>query len=153
MEPFDQSSEYPPLVISERSERERELQYFNAREWCRPLETLSFELEASGVALITAKFADPIRAPKKFLYSSAGDRQIITATMGYIFNGPVRVETWKPSLRWLLSTIDFEHINSSLPLQQRHFERIEGKEIEDNETVPLAQRAYFDMLWNVNKYA
>ena len=120
----------------------------------------TLELVTPQVALISGDdgrgTSDGSPCYRKFLaFSKTPDKRIITAYLAYIYTGPVGVRTWKPELRGLLKDIDMEHYNITpdrVPdrLLAKHRERTNGQVLVQEGLRELAEKTFFDMLWNVD---
>ncbi|MBR9701406.1 hypothetical protein GOV13_00625 [Candidatus Pacearchaeota archaeon] len=95
---------------------------------------------------------------KKFIcYSFAEEKQLMTTYQAYLYNGPVVVEAWDEKKKRLLENVDMEHIDITpdrVPAKvvRKHFERIAGKQCVVEGLRDKAEKAFFDMLWNVRSY-
>ena len=150
----------PPLVSG--SEDGKHILKIAHREsgvpWDFPI-TLNVLEQHPDVALIRAAdrrgTTDGSPPYKKFLcYSFDGSRQLVTAYLIHTFSGPVVVGAWDSEKRGLLENVDMEHIDITpdrVPdrVVARHLERIAGRTLVRDGLRDMAEKCYFDMLWNV----
>ncbi len=129
--------------------------------WDYPV-TLDILEKNPNVALIKAVdrrgTTDGSPAYNRFMcYSAIEGKQIITTYQIYTFTGPVIVRAWKPEKIKLLEDIDMEHFDITPDrtperIIARHLERITGKNTLVDGLRDMAEKTYFDMLWNINQF-
>ena len=93
---------------------------------------------------------------RKFLaVSKVGDKRVVTAYLAYTYDGPVKVEAWNEKKKPLLRDVEMFHVDITPDrvhdrLIERHLRRLttEGEVAVEN-LKELAQRTFFEMLWNV----
>jgi hypothetical protein len=151
------------FTIYERDKRKRELKYVNP-EWGYPKDRISLEIlrDYPDVALFSAVDGrgtnDGSPAYNKFIcYSFDGKSQIMTTYQAYLFNGSVVVEAWDEKKKHLLENIDMFSIDITpdrVPdkVIGKHLERIAGKECIAEGLRGMAEKTFFDMLWNIPSY-
>ncbi|MBM3233739.1 hypothetical protein FJZ19_01460 [Candidatus Pacearchaeota archaeon] len=149
----------PPFVLGKRELKITH--YESGAPWDYPVSLRI--LPRKDIAIVTAvdrrRTTDGGPAYKKFMCYSSADRQIVTAYLACSFSGKVKVEAWQPEKKSLLENIDFEHVDITQDVKQdrdnntklvaRHLERIAGRETITDGLRELAEKCYFDMLWNV----
>src|SRR3989344_6117237 len=119
----------------------------------------TLELPDQRVVLISANdgrgTTDGSPCYRKFLaLSKTPEKRIITSYLAYTYNGPVKVEPWKPELKGLLADVDMEHHDITPDrtpdkLLRRHLERIASeRDLVIENLSGIAQQTFFDMLWN-----
>lgn len=155
---IDGERTFPSFIVSGEK-----LKYLNP-EWGYENDgPFTLELPDPRVALIGAEdgrgTTDGSPSFMKFLaISQSPEKRIITAYLVYTFNGPVKVEAWNPEKRGLLEDIDMEHYDITPDrtpdrLLERHYERISHENGIITENLgELAQKTFFDMLWNVDRH-
>lgn len=123
--------------------------------------TLDVLVDNPGVALITAVDGRGTRdgspAYSKFIchsFSKGENQHITTAYLIYLVDGPVWVHAWDDAKKSLLEKIDMLHVNVTPDrtperVIQKHLERVKGKELLTEGLRDLAEKIYFDMIWNV----
>ncbi len=122
-------------------------------------------LERPDVALISALdrrgTEDDVPPLPRFLcysFSTRDNKHIFTASLVYPYAGPVLVNALGDAKKGLLENIDMYHIAShpEFPSPGRvvykHLERIAGKELQTEGLRELAEKTYFEMLWNVPSF-
>ncbi len=151
------------FAVWDKNKRKRELRYVNPK-WGYPDDKVSLNVlkDYPEIALITSIDGKGTtdRSPpyKKFIcYSFAERKQLMTAYQAYLYNGPVVVEAWANDKKHLLENIDMFHVDITpdrVPAKviKKHLERIAGKECIIEDLRAKAEKAFFDMLWNVRSY-
>ena len=150
-------------TIYEKDDSKRLLRYINP-EWGYTRDILSLEVlrDHPNVVLISAidgrGTIDGSPAFNKFIcYSNDRSKQIMTTYQAYLFNGEVVVEAWDSEKESLLENIDMFHVDITPDrtpgkVIQKHLERIAGKPCITKGLRDKAEKAFFDMLWNVLSY-
>ena len=160
---IDEKTAVPPFIMVAGEEKgTHELNIIHGESgapWDFPV-TLSILKRNPNVALISATdrrgTTDGSLPYKKLMcYSFGGERQIITTYQVYTFTGPVVVKAWRPENRELLRNIDMEHLDITPDrtperLIERHLKRIAGRNMVVDGLGEMAEKTYFDMLWNVS---
>lgn len=160
---IDRTTQLPPFIISPgKREGTHELKVAHLESGIPHDFPISLNLLEgnSSVALISArdrrKTTDDSPNYNRFMCYSLGDgKQIVTTYQIYTFTGPVAVQAWKPEMRELLENVDMEHFDITPDrtperLVKRHLERIAGKDLVLDNLRNRAEKAYFDMLWNIS---
>ncbi len=134
-------------------------------------------LERPDIALISALDSrgtkDDVPPHPRFLcysFSTRDNKHIFTASLVYSYEGPVLINALDDAKKGLLENIDMYHLapDSFNPLAAmiiashpgfpnmssgmviyKHLERIAGKELQTEGLRELAEKTYFEMLWNV----
>jgi len=162
---IDEGTDVPgfAFAIYEKNGGKRVLERVNS-EWGYPEDRISLEIlrDYPDVALFSAVDGrgtnDGSPACKKFIcYSFDGKSQIMTTYQAYLFNGSVVVEAGDEKKKHLLENIDMFSIDITpdrVPdkVIGKHLERIAGKECIAEGLRGIAEKTFFDMLWNIPSY-
>ena len=92
-----------------------------------------------------------------YSFSKSENSQILTTYLAYTYTGPVIVKAWDDEKKSLLENISMFHVNITQKrtpeiVIQKHLERIRGEQLEIKGLKEMAEKAFFDMLWNVRSY-
>jgi len=151
------------LLFMIRIEKKRELRYVNP-EWGYPNDKVFLNIVRGipKIALITTVdgrgTTDGSPPYKKFIcYSFTEGKQLMTAYQAYLYNGSVVVEAWDEKKKHLLENIDMFHVDITperVPAKvvRKHLERIAGRQCVVEGLRDKAEKAFFDMSWNVPSY-
>jgi len=166
---IDGKTTVPGFVFRKFDDGSCELQRLNTIEWDIPDDTfLGLDIVPAypEIALITSldgrikKDAYPDYKCRKFLYysfSKGDNTPIITTYQIYLRDGPVLVYPWDDEKKGLLGRIDMYHVNmggdkTPNKVLVKHLERIMGKQLLTDGLRELAEKTYFDILWNVPSF-
>ncbi len=132
-------------------------------EWGDPKDpkvTLEVLKSHPEIALISAVHGQAVEEDPPYMkfmcyfFCLDEDKQIITSYQGYDYTGPVIVEAWKKEKKSLLSNIDMFHVKTGgrkTPyfVISKHLSRINRRNCQIEGLKNMANKAFFDMLWNV----
>ncbi len=162
---LDGKTSFPSFVLMNIGGK-RELRRINF-EWGLPFYdrsvTLGIIKEQPEIALITALPGEALvrKGYTKFLcYSFSEGKHMITTNQAYLYEGHLLLHPLDDSKKDLLEKIDIYHVGShpttpdktSERVVAKHLERVMGKGLQTGGLREMAERAYFDMLWNIPSF-